>query len=790
MPGSSRRWRFVPLAMLMASLSLTAAATWVTEIAGDARDHVRFEREVERIELTLAHELDTHIAMLRGAAGLFATDEHLSRAQFSAYVDQLELRARFPGVQGIGYAEIVPESARAIFAERAHLGQVDAPLWPPSTLVESVPATYLEPRDARNRAALGFDMYSDATRRDAIDQARDRAAPIATARVTLVQEITQSKQFGFLIYLPLYRGRPPDTVEGRRHACFGFVYSPYRIDDLVVGAMAGMTTPVDFDIFDSQRLDAASRLYTGPAPRQEPRFVEERSFPFAGHAWSIRYRSQPEISSSREPVVALMGGGVAASALLWITSALLVRARERSEEALAEQRRSQQELERGQERLRLIASASAILSSSLDHPRTLTNVAAAAVPGFADWSAVDLLREDGTIQRLTVAHPDPRKVAIAHEISRLYPPSSNDPTYDVMATGKALLVESVSDEMLVAAARDADHLRLLRSLELNSVIIAPLLARDQPLGILTFVTAESKRRYMPEDAAVAEELARRAAIAIEHAQAHQEAGRLRAEAEQAREAVERHAAELARSNSELEQFAYVASHDLQEPLRMITNYLDLIGRRYGDRFSGPPAEFMGFVIEGAKRMQALIRDLLAFSRAGRGEPGAVVELDAGAVAREALQNLRGSIEEAQARVEVGELPHVRFDRMQLLQLLQNLIGNAVKFRGDAPARVEIGAERRSDAWEFFVRDNGIGIDSAHTARIFELFQRLHTRDLYAGTGIGLAICRKIVERRGGVIWVESRLGLGSTFRFTVPDTPVADESGAHRQPVLSGTSSG
>ncbi len=232
--------------------------------------------------------------------------------------------------------------------------------------------------------------------------------------------------------------------------------------------------------------------------------------------------------------------------------------------------------------------------------------------------------------------------------------------------------------------------------------------------------------------------------------------------------LEESAEELRRSNAELEQFAYVASHDLQEPLRMVTGFVGLLQRRYSNQLDASADEFIGFAVEGAHRMQSLINDLLAYSRVGtRGHEFEPVDLNE--VVEEALINLRVAIEESHARVEPENLPTVRADRRQMLQLMQNLIGNAVKFHGDEPPEVAIGARREPDGWRIFVRDNGIGMDAKYHDQVFVIFGRLHSREAYPGSGIGLAICKKIVERHGGRIWVESAPGKGSTFWLTLPD---------------------
>lgn len=230
--------------------------------------------------------------------------------------------------------------------------------------------------------------------------------------------------------------------------------------------------------------------------------------------------------------------------------------------------------------------------------------------------------------------------------------------------------------------------------------------------------------------------------------------------------------ELARSNRELEQFAYVASHDLQEPLRMVASYTQLLARRYKDKLDEDANEFIHYAVDGAMRMQALINDLLTISRVGtRGKP--LQTCESGLALEHATINLRLAIQDAGATVTHDPMPTVIADVSQLTQLLQNLIGNALKFHsGDAP-KIHVGAERRGKEWIVSVRDNGIGISPEFFDRIFVIFQRLHGKQEYPGTGIGLAVCKKIVERHGGRIWVESEPGKGATFFFTLAAAPKA-----------------
>ncbi|MCF7918551.1 MAG: PAS domain S-box protein [Candidatus Cloacimonetes bacterium] len=227
--------------------------------------------------------------------------------------------------------------------------------------------------------------------------------------------------------------------------------------------------------------------------------------------------------------------------------------------------------------------------------------------------------------------------------------------------------------------------------------------------------------------------------------------------------------ELQRSNKELEQFAYVASHDLQEPLRMISSYTQLLERRYGDRLDQDAKDFIGYAVDGAVRMQRLINDLLSYSRVTtRGKP--FEEIDSHIILGLAIANLQQAISEAGAIVTNDDLPVIMADESQLVRVFQNIIDNAIKFHGNETPRIHVSAKEDDNEWVFSISDNGLGIDKQFHDRIFVIFQRLHGRDEYPGTGIGLAICKRIIQRQEGKIWFESEVGKGTTFYFTIPKT--------------------
>ncbi|MBI4397132.1 MAG: GAF domain-containing protein [Elusimicrobia bacterium] len=312
------------------------------------------------------------------------------------------------------------------------------------------------------------------------------------------------------------------------------------------------------------------------------------------------------------------------------------------------------------------------------------------------------------------------------------------------------------------------------------VIAAPILYRDKLIGLIHLSSTDPGRRMDSFEKESFQVYAEYAGIAIVIAQSFEELRKHRARLEEevavrtaelrtANEKLNETMVQLKRSNAELEQFAYVASHDLQEPLRMVISYLQLLERHFQNAFDDKAKMFMNYAVDGGRRMQALISDLLFYSRVGRTEKP-MTNVDVEIVMKNVLQNLGKTIRDKNVEIECGPMPKITGNEMRIAQLFQNLIANGIKFceEGKTP-KIKVAAERREKAWLFSVSDNGIGIDPKYFNKIFQVFQRLHSREEYPGTGIGLSVCQKIVELHGGEIRVDSGPGRGSTFSFTIAD---------------------
>jgi len=310
--------------------------------------------------------------------------------------------------------------------------------------------------------------------------------------------------------------------------------------------------------------------------------------------------------------------------------------------------------------------------------------------------------------------------------------------------------------------RGTDALEILRQEGLD----IPLILVSGALGDVTAVECikQGVTDYVLKDSLARLSVALRGALKDNNA---------RKERKQTQESLAQKVEELARSNADLEQFAYVASHDLQEPLRMVSAYTQLLAERYRGKLDDQADKYIHYAVDGATRMRSLIDDLLAFSRVGRQET-AIASTDCEALVQRALENLRAAILESGAVITHGPLPRLMANGSQLQQVFQNLIGNAMKFRGSLAPVIEISAENQGTEWLFSLADNGIGISAEHAANVFVIFNRLHTRTEYPGNGIGLAICKRIVERHGGRIQALPHQGGGTVFNFTLPATKTPD----------------
>jgi PAS domain S-box-containing protein len=422
---------------------------------------------------------------------------------------------------------------------------------------------------------------------------------------------------------------------------------------------------------------------------------------------------------------------------------------------------------RAEERQRFLADAGKALNTSLDYQSRLDAVAQLAVPQIADWCAIDMIGDDASLAQLVVAHVDPAKVAWARELRQRYPPDPNAPqgVPNVIRTGRTEFLPEITDDLLRAAARDAEHLEIARKVGFTSVIIAPLTARDRTLGAITFVAAESGRRYNADDIALAEELARRAGSAIDNARLYAAEQRFRAEAE---------AAVRLR-----DQFLSIAAHELKTPLTTLLGNVQLMQRRALRDGTLPERELrqLRTINEQSSRLLRMVLALLDISRLESGQLSIErVPVDLAALARRVVDEIRPtSVGRGIELVAPAEPLPVVGDELRLEQVLQNLIQNALKYSpGGQPILIQV--ERRSDRAAMAVTDRGIGIPASALPRLFTRFYRAPNAEAQqiGGMGVGLYVVKEIVTLHGGEIGVETEEGQGSTFTIELP--LLADEA--------------
>jgi signal transduction histidine kinase/CHASE1-domain containing sensor protein len=761
--------------MFAFGLFVTAILWAIANLYVRERDEFRRRSEILRANRAIVGRLDDQVALLRHTAAMFDTQRDVTPKEFHAFVRAIEVSGRYPGIQGIGYAARVPAAQRSEFERRVRAeGFPRYRITPPSNR-EAWAIAMIEPRNERNRRAMGFDMGSNPTRHRAMARARDEGVAALTGRVTLVQETKTGVQPGFLLYFPLYKAGDPLEVGARRQKLRGFIYSPFRSYDFfdeIFRRAPDLLVAVEVYDADGGETGSGALLYRNVRPEwgAAPADTEE-SVEVAGHRWRLRYVARPEFArGSGAPIVRWFPiGGLLVALIL----AGLSYGQVRVNEALV---RQTQELYRREFHQRLLARAGEVLTGTLNVEENLQAVAVLAVPSFADWCAVDLLQSDGELRRVAVAHVNPSKVRWAEELQERYPPDreATSGVPQVLRTGKSELFREIPMALLQAAARDGEHARIIEEIGFTSAMIVPISARDRVIGAISFVWAESGFHYDEEDLRLAEEIGARAAVAVENASLFADrereiAVRTAAEA-QVREVnenleriVEERTRELTASNYELEAFCYSVSHDLRGPLRGVDGFSKALLEDYGERLDEEGLQFLNRIRQAARRMDELITALLSLSRLTRAELN-VQPVDVTEIARQAAEDARRTEEAENVTIAVEPGLVANADPRMVRVLLDNLISNAIKFsRPQAAPHVEIGC--RDGA--FFVRDNGVGFNPAYMNKLFAPFERLHSHGEFPGTGIGLATVQRIVTRHGGRVWAEGEEGKGATFYFTL-----------------------
>jgi PAS domain S-box-containing protein len=801
MPVSPRRIAaqlrsFVPLRRVPALLVLILGAAF--SLAGfralqafeERRLQSRFERlagdRIAAVQRTVAVNLEA----LHSLQSFYAASKLVERDEFAKFT-RAPL-ARHPAIVALLWAPRVEGTEREAHEARARaagLGDYrvlerDAAgaVVPARPRSEYFPVQYAAPSQG-HAWPLGLDLASNATFSRVIVQARREEELVATGR--LILEAPAPNATGIAVFASIHRPEPSGEVPSSKKAQFqGIIVGLFRLEQLLREALeplppGGLRVALLDDTAPPHRQLLATYpgvLSAAVGAGVHPSGILRRSetVDVGGRPWSVACAPDEQfLASEREwlPWAALASGLVVTLLLSGYLLVMVGRAarierlvERRTDELSAANRDLREEMDR-----RL--SVEQRLRESEERFRGL-------VETTSDW-----VWEVNAELVYTYVSPRVRDL-LGYEPEEVV----GRRPFDFMPRDEARRIERQFEPLAAAHAPFSGLENLGRHKDGHLVVLessgVPFFGESGEFlgyrGVDRDITARKRaeedlrkagerlEERVRERTAQLDEAVSALRDEIEERQRAQEA--LRKAHDELEERVKERTAELARSNAELEQFAYVASHDLQEPLRMVSSYVQLLAERYKDRLDEDADEFIQYAVDGAERMRRLINDLLAYSRLEtRAEP--LVPTDAKAALDAALQNLEAAIQESGAAVSHGPLPTVLADRTQLVQLFQNLVGNAIKFRGQTPPEVRVMAEDQRQVWRFAVQDNGIGMDATQAERVFRIFQRLHTREEYPGTGIGLALCKRIVERHGGMIWVESQPGEGSTFFFTLAKEP-------------------
>jgi PAS domain S-box-containing protein len=727
----SPRARAVPYLVLAVMLLLTAAVAYYVWAATRAQNRLRFENAVQRTEDDVRARLAAYLAMLRAGTGMFASHPEVTTDEFETFVRRLDLQRQYPGIQGVGFARRArPGEVAAVVASARARGYEGFRVWPEGPREDFFPILFLEPRDERNLAALGYDMYSEPVRREAMRRASDTGQPAASGRVELVQEIDrQNVQAGFLIYVPVYRGgSEPETVEGRWEALAGFVYSPFRADDLLGGIFGREPNPmVDFAVYDGEASDPAALLHRsdhvrgGTPPDFAPAFAQTRAFNVAGRTWTIHYFTRPDFDPG--PAHRLMpfipAGGLLLSLLFFFVSRSQARARAAAEAAAAALRESESRIRTLVEQSPVSIQIFAPDGRTLRVNRAWEELWGTTREALGDYNIL----EDPQLEERGVASYIRR--AFAGEVAHV-PPIFYDP-----------------EQTIPGLSRNENPRRW------TSAIVYPI--KDHEGRVREVV-------LMHEDI-------------TERKEAEQERERLLAREQRLR-------AEAETANRLKDEFLATLSHELRTPLTSVLGWAKLLRTEQLD--AKTTARAVEAIVRNAESQTRLVNDLLDVSRIVTGKLRLnVVPVELEAVVEAAADSVRPAAQARGVRLEVGldwRGGRVAGDPDRLQQVVWNLLSNAVKFTPGG-GRVDVTLTAADGHAEIRVADTGQGIPPEFLPYVFDRFRQADqqiTRE-HGGLGLGLSIVRHLVELHGGTIRAESEgEGRGATFVVSLPLSAVPD----------------
>jgi signal transduction histidine kinase/CHASE1-domain containing sensor protein len=741
-PGSLLRRHATPAAVLVIGVLCALAASGYASRSVEAQRDARFVTEVATTVEAIRARMDAYVATLRAARALHdAEGREPDAGSFARFVAALDVGRHYPGIQGLGWAKLILPSELAAHEQAVRRENPGYLVWPPGDRPLYSSIVYLEPLDWRNRRAIGYDMFSDATRRRAMERARDTGEVAATARVELVQEAGSERQAGFLMYLPVYAGAPRD-VAARRRLLTGWVYAPFRAADLLTGILSPRDADaLQLSIYDGAEETPAALLYRSPG--RGSRLARVERLDIAGRPWTVAFAATEALASRAERALpaAVLAVGLAVTALLFAITRADARSRARTEQAAA--------------RTAFLADVGKALAATTDYEWSSAEIAALAARRIADACVIVLLEPQGPVW--IVGHADTARAARAAARLRGTAPTAASALGIPEAIARA--APAIGDAPRPGRGAPSAARAALEELEVRSHLTVPVVARGEPVGAIALLAEREPAVFEREDVPLADDLARLLAAAVDGSRL------LRREQE----------AVAAR-----DEFLSVASHELKTPLTSLILHTDAL-RAAARR--GSPEQLAGradLIRRSADRLTRLVASLLDISRIGAGRLDLErEETDLAEVTREVAQRFEEEAQRSGCELRIDLSSAIGFwDRMRLDQVVTNLLGNAIKYGAGAPIDVRVQADDGRAV--LTVKDRGIGISEADQRRIFQRFERAVSQRNYGGFGLGLWIVRQMVEAQGGTVRVESAPGEGSTFTVEL-------ETGPRTRPSAGGT---
>jgi len=794
--GRRRHTRRVllPYIILVLGLCFTFLVSFYFSRMANAQDQSRFRNSVQSVDDRIRSRIQTSIALLRAGTGLFAASEAVSAVEFQKFVEQIQLNRNYPGIQGIGFSQkFLAKDKAAVIASLRRAGHADFKIWPENPSRDEHHAIiYLQPSDRRNQAALGYDMFTDPVRRQAMETARDTGAPTASGRVVLVQEIDAEQQSGFLIYAPVYRNNAPiETVDERRAALVGFVYSPFRAGDFLL-PVASEQSDISFQVYDGTQANPELLLFASkPAtPSNDvPHFLSKKDHNVAGRPWIVTYQTNPsfDVVSSRAFLPYTIAVGVFLSWLFFALTRAEVGARSAAERSAAELRASQEALRAADRRaiseyerlLARISNLSQVLGTARDLEsifRGLRDFTQVSVP--CDGFFVSLYDPLQDIRTACYGWGDNAEV----DVSGLPPmpvTSTGGPNSRAVKTGQVVIT---NDYMRATQGHPSVIVGPDNGLRPQSSIAVPMAVMGRIIGTIE-VQSYQLSAYSPEHATAMTMAANLTAVAIENV-------RLLKRESDARETAEE-------SNRLKDEFLATVSHELRTPLTAILGWARLL--ESGSLDEAISRQAVNTIWRNAKSQAQIIDDILDVSRIITGNLHLDLHpIELIPVVEAAISVVRQTADAKSIKIEtqLDATPLVvSGDANRLQQVIWNLLSNAVKFT-NAGGRVVLKLRRARSDVEISVTDTGQGIKRDFLPFVFDRFRQADstTTRQHGGLGLGLAIARHLVEIHGGKIMADSEgEGHGATFTVALPvfesslkESPREAQTAAAPRQLLSG----